>query len=78
MYFFQWQSIPLNDEFLTAFGKREKEYDELMGRKVDIDTTSLDIVDVYDSDEGGNESGKVKAKVNYGDVSTGKVSIIVA
>lgn len=49
-----------------------------MGRKVDIDTTSLDIVDVYDSDEGGNESGKVKAKVNYGDVSTGKVSIIVA
>ena len=27
--------IPLNDEFLTQFGKREKEYDEKIGRKLD-------------------------------------------
>jgi len=36
------QVIPLNDEFLTAFGKREKEYDQISGRVVDIDKTLLD------------------------------------
>jgi hypothetical protein len=28
--------IPLNDEFLTAFGRREKDHDEKMGRIVEI------------------------------------------
>jgi hypothetical protein len=28
--------IPLNDEFLTAFGKREKDYDEKTGRSIEI------------------------------------------
>ena len=32
--------------FLTAFGKREKEYDEKTGREIEIDRTSLDIIDV--------------------------------
>ena len=31
------QTIPLNDEFLTAFGKREKEYDDALGRTIEID-----------------------------------------
>ena len=31
------KTIPLNDEFLKAFGKREKEHDETMGRTIKID-----------------------------------------
>jgi hypothetical protein len=31
------QIIPLNDEFLTAFGKREKEYDVKLGRTMEIE-----------------------------------------
>lgn len=69
-------SIPLNDEFLTAFGKREKEYDELVGRSVDIDQTSLD-VDVVDSDDDEGAGGKSKSDVNYAAISTGKVSFCV-
>jgi hypothetical protein len=69
-------SIPLNDEFLTAFGKREKEYDELMGRSVDIDKTSLDVVDVYDSgEEEGGQDTKSKSNVNYSAITTGKVRL---
>ena len=72
-------SIPLNDEFLTAFGKREKEYDELVGRSTDIDKTSLDVIDVHDSDEddGGGGVSNIVNKVNYSAVSTGKVRMIV-
>jgi hypothetical protein len=68
--------IPLNDEFLTAFGKREKEYDELAGRKIEIDQTSLDVVDVYDSEDEGNGDGKAKAKINYSEISAGKVKVM--
>eukprot|EP00956_Cyclotella_meneghiniana_P035214 scaffold112720_cov37-Cyclotella_meneghiniana.AAC.1 len=76
------KTIPLNDEFLTAFGKREKEYDELIGRSADIDKTSLDIIDVHgsDDDDGDQSSGlrgggvgNTVNKVNYSAVSTGKV-----
>lgn len=42
--------IPLNDEFLTAFGKREKEYDELAGREIEIDKKSLDVIDAQDAE----------------------------
>lgn len=45
-----------------------------MGRTVDIDQTPLDVVDVYDSDEGGTDDGK-KKEVNYGKVTTGKVRV---
>lgn len=45
-----------------------------MGRTVDIDQTPLDVVDVYDSDEEDAVAGKTKDKVNYGAVTTGKVS----
>ena len=55
------QVIPLNDEFLTAFGKREKEYDEISGRVVDIDKTSLDI-EALGGDDGSVESSDRKGK----------------
>ena len=35
-------TIPLNDEFLEAFGRREKEHDEKTGRETEIDTADLD------------------------------------
>lgn len=47
------QTIPLNDEFLAAFGKREKEYDEKMGKVMDFDSriTSDDDNDDDDDEE---------------------------
>ncbi|KAL7548636.1 hypothetical protein ACHAWF_011905 [Thalassiosira exigua] len=67
--------IPLNDEFLSAFGKREKEYDDISGRMIDIDKTSLDVIDVPDDDE--DDTGKLKSgdskKINYSEMSTCKV-----
>ena len=75
---------------MTAFGKREKEYDELIGRSADIDKTSLDIIDVNgsddeeDDDDGdpssglrGGGVGNTVNKVNYSAVSTGKVRIMI-
>jgi len=70
-------SIPLNNEFLTAFGKREKEYDELIGRSVDIDKTSLDVVDVDGSDEEGAKNNKEKTAVDYSKISVGKVRQLI-
>jgi len=69
--------IPLNDEFLSAFGKREKEYDELAGRVVDIDKKSLD-VDVSESDDEGDGSKSKESKgqkVNFSEMSNCKVKI---
>jgi cellular nucleic acid-binding protein len=71
--------IPLNDEFLTAFGKREREHDEIAGRGIDIDKTSLDIIDISDNDE--NEESAMKAtskedkKLKYSEMSNCKVKI---
>jgi hypothetical protein len=36
------QVIPLNDEFLTQFGQREKEMDEAIGRDINIHIENLD------------------------------------
>ncbi len=36
------QVIPLNDEFLKAFGKREKEHDDKTGQIIEIDHSNLD------------------------------------
>lgn len=66
--------IPLNDEFLTAFGKREKEYDAVAGRDIEIDKTSLDIIDVSDNDEDENTERNSSMK-NNGDSAAGKVKI---
>ncbi len=68
-------SIPLNDEFLTAFGKREKEYDELAGRVVDIDKKSLD-VNVSESEDEENSSKLKKSKeqkLNFSEMANCKV-----
>lgn len=44
------RTIPLNDEFLTAFGKREKEFDDQLGRNINIDQ---EIVDDDEDDDAG-------------------------
>ena len=65
--------IPLNDEFLTAFGKREKEYDVVAGRDIEIDKTSLDIIDVSDDEDENKLTSSIK---KYGEsVVVGKVKI---
>ena len=46
------QIIPLNDEFLQAFGRREKETDAATGRSIDIDKSNLD----DDDNKQGNDS----------------------
>ena len=45
------KTIPLNDEFLTAFGKREKEHDEKLGRKIQINQEIQDEGDSSSEDE---------------------------
>jgi len=50
------QTIPLNDEFLKAFGKREKEHDKVMGTTLEIDNNILD-------DDEPNKNGKDNATV---------------
>jgi cellular nucleic acid-binding protein len=44
------QTIPLNDEFLTEFGKREKEFDSLVGRQFHVDHVIADDDDDDDED----------------------------
>jgi cellular nucleic acid-binding protein len=45
------QVIPLNDEFLQAFGKREKEFDAALGRTIAIDNANLDEDHPSDDDD---------------------------
>jgi len=45
--------IPLNDEFLTQFGKREKELDKAIGRDIGIHVEDLD--EAIDAEENGND-----------------------
>eukprot|EP00521_Asterionellopsis_glacialis_P017777 CAMPEP_0195301960 /NCGR_PEP_ID=MMETSP0707-20130614/30262_1 /TAXON_ID=33640 /ORGANISM="Asterionellopsis glacialis, Strain CCMP134" /LENGTH=259 /DNA_ID=CAMNT_0040365075 /DNA_START=49 /DNA_END=824 /DNA_ORIENTATION=+ len=59
------QTIPLNDEFLQAFGKREKEFDSKVGRTIDIDVSTLgNVNDDDDADDGSatNETTTPKSK----------------
>jgi len=71
--------IPLNDEFLTAFGKRERDYDELTGREVEIDKTSLDVIDVSDGDDENENSNQKttdgKGTKNFSEMAKCKVKI---
>ena len=65
--------IPLNDEFLTSFGKREKEFDDKIGNKVEFDDDDLDNFDGILSDkeddeengDGGEKKKKNGTKVRY-------------
>uniref|UniRef100_A0A7S4RX43 RRM domain-containing protein n=1 Tax=Ditylum brightwellii TaxID=49249 RepID=A0A7S4RX43_9STRA len=64
------QVIPLNDEFLTAFGKREKEFDDTIGRDAEIDRSNIDEVDPggkssEDAIELDEEEGKKKGAESY-------------
>lgn len=71
-------TIPLNDEFLKAFGKREKEFDQQRGRQEEFEQR---IDDEDDDDE--NEIGKIDtttktpkaSKTKQGEVSSTKIKI---
>ena len=61
--------IPLNDEFLTSFGRREKEFDSATGAKFELDDNDLDNMSVIEAgngendgngDDGGNSNGVKK------------------
>ena len=67
--------IPLNDEFLTAFGKREKEYDEVSGRVTDVDKTSLDVIDISDDENEGSKKSTSKNAISFGAQQKCKVKI---
>ncbi|CAB9510236.1 CCHC-type and RNA-binding motif-containing protein 1 [Seminavis robusta] len=54
------QVIPLNDEFLKAFGKREKEMDAEIGRTIDIDNDLAD--DDKEDDKDANDTSTTKSK----------------
>ena len=71
------QVIPLNDEFLTAFGKREKEDDARIGREIEIDKTSLDVIDVdsEDDDDDLDKKKKSKKKEDFSQMDNSKVKI---
>lgn len=66
------QTIPLNDEFLTAFGQREKEFDTKIGRSIDIqeeiedDDAGSDDEDLFAPDpEDGNKESVEERKVRH-------------
>lgn len=65
------QTIPLNDEFLTAFGKREKDFDDKLGRKIDIDQ---DIADENESSDDEEDMGNDTTSTKKGSVEGRKVS----
>lgn len=44
-------TIPLNDEFLVEFGKSEKEFDSMLGRKLEIKQAIVDDDDWSDDDD---------------------------
>lgn len=53
--------IPLNDEFLLAFGRREKEFDAQLGHEEDIDHA---IVDDEDDDDANDTKNAAKKDTN--------------
>ena len=82
------QVIPLNDEFLTAFGKREKEYDDISGRVVDVDKTLLDVEALDDDnetmgssdtgDKGGEKQKDPKCKVKVANLTYSTTTATIA
>ena len=53
------QTIPLNDEFLSAFGKRERDYDKQIGRNIQVNQT-IDSDDDDDADDEGLQQRQQK------------------
>lgn len=68
------QIIPLNDEFLSAFGNRERDFDVKLGRTIAIDRKEI-IGEADDGDEAGGGTGSSKTTKKAKDVATdfGKV-----
>ena len=58
--------IPLNDEFISAFGKREKEYDEKIGRGVGDDDKDGEDDDKEEEDSEGKNSSAATATAGSG------------
>jgi len=56
------QIIPLSDEFLTAFGKREKLFDEKLGRKIAIDKEEITTNDHEEEEDDDDEKNGIKKK----------------
>ena len=54
------QTIPLNDEFLAAFGKREKEMDAELGRILDRDER----IDTDNDDDGDDDENDQKPNIH--------------
>jgi len=67
------QIIPLNDEFLTAFGKREKLFDEKLGRTMAIDKDK--IVNEDGDGDGDDISEKYSSKDAKKDLQGRKLKI---
>jgi hypothetical protein len=76
------QIIPLNDEFLTAFGKREKEFDKSMGREQEYGEEITSDDDDDDENENietptgnGDKKQPASAKKRRNDIFNRKVKI---
>jgi len=67
------QIIPLNDEFLTAFGQREKLFDEKLGRTIAIDKD--EIVNKDTGDESVDSESAKQLKKDFGKVEGRKLKI---
>jgi len=57
--------IPLNDEFLSAFGKREKGHDEETGRAFEVDSSAIDLVQDNDDDDKQHAKETKAAAMGY-------------
>lgn len=68
------QTIPLNDEFLTAFGRREKEHDEKLGRKIEITQEIHDGDNSSEEEEEAGATAESTAQTKKGPVDGRKVS----
>lgn len=58
------ETIPLNDEFLSQFGKREKEFYEKTGNKIELEDDNLDDMDAIKDNDAGNQFDDVHNKDN--------------
>jgi cellular nucleic acid-binding protein len=74
------KTIPLNDEFLIAFGKREREFDERIGRAiaVDLQEIAIEAEDNDDQDDAPaeeNYAGPIDMERDFGEIEGRKLKI---
>ena len=58
------QTIPLNDEFIKAFGKREKNHDQALGVQIDIDQHQIEDLQVDTTTRATPKRAPSKVKIN--------------